>query len=61
MSYDRILVTSEVRRQFCNLDSVSELYSENDLWQLALSIEATPMFLGRLSKLEDHGESGFVR
>jgi hypothetical protein len=22
---------------FCNLDSVSELYSENDLWQLAFS------------------------
>jgi hypothetical protein len=38
---------------FCNLDSVSELYSENDLLQLVLSIETTPMFLG-LSKLEDH-------
>jgi hypothetical protein len=25
---------------------------------LVLSIEATPMFLGSLSKLEDHGESG---
>ena len=60
-----MLVTSEVRRQFellfCNFDSVGEPYPENDLWQLVLSIEATPMFLGDLSKLEDHGESGLVR
>jgi Resolvase, N terminal domain len=46
---------------FCNLDSVGETYPENDLWQLVLSIEATPMFLGSLSKLEDHGESGLAR
>ena len=60
-----MLVTSEVRRQFefvlCDLYSVGEPYPENDLWQLVLSIEATPMSLGGLSKLENHGESGFVR
>jgi hypothetical protein len=46
---------------FCNFDSVGEPYAENDLWQLVLSIEATPLFLGGLSKLEDHGESGLVQ
>ena len=60
-----MLVTSELRRQFelvfSNLDAVGELYSKNDLWQLALSIDATSMFFGSLSKFEDHGESGFVR
>jgi len=34
-----------------NRDSVGELYPENDLWSLVLSVDATPTFLGGLSKI----------
>ncbi len=44
-----------------NLDSVSELYTEDDFRQLVVAIEATPAFLGGLGELEDHGECGLVR
>jgi hypothetical protein len=43
-----------------NLDSVSELYTEDDFRQLVVAIEATPTFFGSLGELEDHGERGFV-
>jgi hypothetical protein len=36
-----------------NLDSVSELYTEDDLRQLVVAIEATPTFFGSLGELED--------
>jgi hypothetical protein len=48
-----MLVTCEaggsLSLRFDDLDSVCAPYPENDLWQLVLSIEATPMFLGRRS------------
>lgn len=37
-----------------NLDSVTKPNAENDLWELVLSVEATPMLFGGLSKLEVH-------
>jgi hypothetical protein len=43
-----------------NLDSVSELYTEDDFRQLVVAIEATPTFFGSLGELEDHGERCFV-
>src|SRR5262249_3376313 len=39
-----------------NLDSVGELYTEDDFRQLVVAIEATPTFFGSLGELEDHGE-----
>ena len=44
-----------------NLDSVGELYTEDNFRQLVVAIEATPAFLGGLGELEDHGERGLVR
>ena len=44
-----------------DLDSVGELYTENDFRQLVVTIETTPAFLGGLNKFEDHGERGLVR
>ena len=44
-----------------DLDSVSELYTQDDFRQLAVAIEATPVFLGGLGELEDQGERGLVR
>src|SRR6202035_375554 len=43
-----------------DLDSVGELYTENEFRQLVVAIEATPAFLGDLGELEDHGERGLV-
>jgi hypothetical protein len=42
--------------RFDDLDSAVVGYPENDHWQLVLSIETTPMFLGGLRKLENHGQ-----
>ena len=44
-----------------NVDSVGELYPEDNFRQLAVAIEPTPTFLGGLGELEDHGERGPVR
>ena len=44
-----------------DLDSVSELYTENDFRQLVVTIETTPAFLGGLDKFEDHGKRGLVQ
>ena len=44
-----------------DLDSVGELYTQDDFRQLAVAIESTPVFLGDLGELEDHGERGLVR
>ena len=44
-----------------DLDSVSELYTENDFRQLVVTIETAPAFLGGLGKFEDHGKRGLVR
>ena len=44
-----------------DLDSVGELYTEDDFRQLVVTVEATPAFLGGLGELEDHGERGLVR
>jgi hypothetical protein len=65
MSYRRILVTagsggSGLRLHSDDLDSVGELYSEDEFRQLAVAVEATPAFLGGLGELENHGEHGAV-
>ncbi len=39
-----------------DLDTVGELYTEDDFLQLVVTVEATPGFLGDLDELEDHGE-----
>ena len=44
-----------------DLDSVGELYTEDDFRQLVVAIEATPTFFGSLGELEDHGERSLVR
>src|SRR6266704_372529 len=44
-----------------DLDSVGELYTEDEFRQLVVTIETTPAFLGGLGELEDHGERGLVR
>src|ERR1700720_1266370 len=44
-----------------DLNSVGESYPENYFRQLVVAIEATPVFLGGLGQLEDHGERGLVR
>src|SRR5215208_3881842 len=64
-SYRRILVAEGVRRQRLSLrsddlDSVGELYSEDNFRQLVVTVEAAPAFLGGLGELEDHGECGLV-
>ena len=64
-SYRRILVMSEVRRQrlelrYDDLDSVVELYTEDNFRQLVVAAETMPTFLGGLCELEDHGERGLV-
>jgi len=43
-----------------DLDSVGELYSEDDIRRLGVPVEATPALLGNLGELEDHGERGLV-
>jgi hypothetical protein len=45
---------------FNNFDSVGELYSEDELGQLVVAIEATPVSLGGLAEFEDHGERGLI-
>src|SRR5262249_33599270 len=60
-SYRRILVTEasgggDLSLRSDNLDSVGELYTEDNFRQLVVAIEATPTFFGSLGELEDHGE-----
>ena len=43
-----------------DLDSVVELYTEDDFRQLGMSFETAPALLGGLCELEDHGERGLV-
>ena len=43
-----------------DLDSVGELYTEDDFRQLVVTVETTPAFLGGFGELEDHGERGLV-
>ena len=42
-------------------DTVDELYTEDQLRQLVVAVEAAPALLGRLGELEDHGERRLVR
>jgi hypothetical protein len=39
-----------------DLDSVGERYTEDELGQLIVAVEAPPAPLGGLGKFEDHGE-----
>jgi hypothetical protein len=41
-----------------DLDSVIELYTEDDFRQLVMTTETMPTFLGGLCELKDHGEGG---
>src|SRR5271163_121050 len=43
-----------------DLDSVVELYTENDFLQLVMAAETMPTFLGGLRQLEDHRECSLV-
>jgi hypothetical protein len=43
-----------------NLDSVGELYTKDDFWQLAVAIEAPPASLSVFAELEDHCEPGLL-
>ena len=43
-----------------DLDSVVELYTEDNFRQLVVTAETIPTFLGGLCELEDHGEGGLV-
>ena len=43
-----------------DLDSVVELYTDDNFRQLVVTAETIPTFLGGLCELEDHGESGLV-
>jgi len=66
MSYRRILVTegsggSGLSFRSDDLDSVGELYPEDDFGQLVVPVEAPPMFLGGLGELEYHSERSLVR
>jgi hypothetical protein len=44
-----------------NLDSVGELYAEDNFRQLVAAIEAPPAFIGGLGEFEDHGQRSLVR
>ncbi len=43
-----------------DLDSVFELYTEDDFRQQVVAAQTIPTFLGGLCQLEDHGEGGLV-
>jgi hypothetical protein len=43
-----------------DLDSVGEPYTEDELRQLVVAVEASPAPLGGLGEFEDHGERGLV-
>ena len=43
------------------LDPVSEPHTLDQFWQLIVAVDAAPIFLGALDKLEDHDERGLVR
>ena len=62
MSYRRILVTTGVRRRSSlrsnDLDSVVELYTEDDFRHLVVTAKTMPTLLGGLW---EPGESGLVR
>jgi hypothetical protein len=43
-----------------SLKSAGKFHSPDDLWQLVMTIEPAPAFLGALDEFEDHGESGLI-
>jgi hypothetical protein len=44
-----------------DLDPVSEPHTLDQVWQLVMAVDATPIFLRAVDKLEDHGKRGLVR
>ena len=44
-----------------DLDSVSELYTQDDFRQLVVTVETAPASLGGLRELEDHGQRSLSR
>ena len=44
-----------------NLDSVDELYTQDNFRQLVVAIEAPPAFFGDLGEFEDQGQRSLVR
>jgi hypothetical protein len=63
-SYRRILVTEgsggSLSLRSEDLDSVCELHTLDDLWQLIVATEPAPASLRGFDQLEHHGERGFV-
>jgi hypothetical protein len=49
-----------LRLRFDDLNSVVELYSQDDFRQEAVAFEAAPALLGSLRELEDHRQRGLV-
>src|SRR3979409_2282192 len=43
-----------------DLDPVVECHTENEFWQLVMTVETAPAFLCALDQLEDHRERGRV-
>lgn len=46
--------------RFDDLDSVVELYTEDNFRQLVVTAETMPTCFGGLCELEDHGQRGLV-
>ena len=44
-----------------DLDPIAECHTENEFWQLVVTIEPAPTFLRALDQFEDHRERGAVR
>ena len=44
-----------------DLQPVGELYTQDEFWQLGVTVEAAPSLLRALDQLKDHGERGCVR
>ena len=43
-----------------DLDPVVECHTENEFWQLVMTVETAPAFLGALDQFEDHRERSLV-
>jgi hypothetical protein len=49
-----------VSRLCDDLDPVVECHTENEFWQLVMTVETAPAFLGALDQFEDHRERSLV-
>jgi hypothetical protein len=61
-SYDsQKYVQRRVARSDSDLEPVGEFHTENEFWQLVVTVEAPPTSLRGFDQLEDHCECGAVR